>query len=180
MEITSGFAARSQRDGLVHVNAVLRSETRAHRVGQLRKTCPDTIDPRVVDDERRQVGIREVAIVLRIFLRAHRSRFVAIRIVEARFLDDGSAVFDQFDLPPGFEFDRMLQKTKAVQVLDLAARAKHGRASRPHGNVGVTAEAAFLQVAVADADPADERVQRFRVSDRLRSAPEIGLGHDLE
>ena len=74
----------------------------------------------------------------------------------------------------------MLQKTKAVQVLDLAARAEHGRASRPHGNVGVTAEAAFLQVAVADADPADERVQRFRVSDRVRSASEIGLGHDLE
>ena len=50
----------------------------------------------------------------------------------------------------------------------------------PHRDVGVAAEAAFLHVAVADADPAHQRVQRLRVGDRLVGAAHVGLGDDLE
>ena len=131
-------------------------------------------------DERRQVGIGEVAVVLRVFLAAHRARLVAVGIVEARFLHDRAAVLDQLDLPAHLELDRLLHEAEAVEVLDLAARAERVAAGRAHRDVGVAAEAAFLHVAVADADPAHQRVQRLRVGDRLVAAAHVGLGHDLE
>ena len=75
-------------------------------------------------DERRQVGIGKVAIVLRVFLAAHRARLVPVRIVEPGLLDDRAAVLDQLDLPADLEVDRLLEEAEAVQVLDLAARAE--------------------------------------------------------
>ena len=127
----------------------------------------------------RQVRVREIAVVLRVFLAAHRARLVAVRIPEARLLHDGTAVLDQRDLAAHLEVDRLLHEAEAVQVLDLAAGAER-LARAAHRHVRVAAEAAFLHVAVADADPADERVQRLRVGDRLVRAAQVRLGHDLE
>ena len=84
----------------------------------------------IIDDQRRQVRIGEVAIIVRVFLAAHGARFAAVRIVQPRLLHDAAAVLDQVDLAADFEFDRLLKEAEGVQVLDLAARAEL-RVARP-------------------------------------------------
>ena len=135
---------------------------------------------RGIDRERWQVRIGKVAIVVRIFLAAHRPRLVPVGIEEPGFLHDGAALLDQLDLPAHFELDRLLEEAEAVEVLDLAARSELRRAGPAHRYVRVAAEASFLHVAVADVDPFDERVQCLRVRDCLGGAAHVGLGHDLE
>src|SRR6185312_13098383 len=97
----------------------------------------------------------KVAIVLRVFLAAHRSRLAAFGIEEPRLLDDAPAVLDHRDLAPRLVVDRLREEAEAVQVLDLAARAER-LAGAAYRNVRVAAEIAFLHVTVADADPRDE------------------------
>ena len=53
-------------------------------------------------------------------------------------------------------------------------------AERAHRDVGVAAERAFLHVAVADADPAHQRVQRLGVGDGFGRRAHVGLGDDLQ
>jgi len=54
------------------------------------------------------------------------------------------------------------------------------RAGAAHGDVGVAAQRALLHVAVADADPAHERVQRLGVGDRFLRRAHVRLRDDLE
>ena len=180
LEIAGGLAVGRERGGVLRGQRVLRGEARLHRLRQLGQFGAHALDPRVVDRERRQVGIGKVAVVLRVFLAAHRPRFAAVGVVEARLLDDGAAFADQLDLAPHLEFDRLLHEAEAVEVLDLAARAELRFAGRAHRDVGVAAEAALLHVAVADADPLDQRVQRLGIGHGLGGAAHVGLGDDLE
>ena len=62
----------------------------------------------------------------------------------------------------------------------ISRRVPNGAPGPPHRDVGVAAEAPLLHVAVADAEPDDERVQRARVLDRLGARAHVGLGDDLE
>ena len=76
--------------------------------------------------------------------------------------------------------DRLFEEAEGVEVLDLAARAELVGTHRPDRHVGVAAEGAFLHVAVADADPLDERVECLRVGHGFRGGPHVGLGDDLQ
>ena len=88
--------------------AVVALEARlASRRGSSGIVAPHALDPVVVDDQRRQVRIREVAVVLRVFLAAHRARLVAVGVVQARLLHDRAAVLDQLDLAAHLEVDRL-------------------------------------------------------------------------
>jgi hypothetical protein len=112
---------------------------------------------------------------VRVFLGAHRARLAALRIEEARLLDDLAAILDELDLPAHLELDRLLEEAERVEVLDLAARSER-RAGLAHGDVRVATERPLLHVAVADADPAHQRMQRLRV--RHRSAAERMSGSE--
>ena len=68
--------------------------------------------------------VREVAVVVRLFLAAHRAGLVAVRVVEARLLHDLAAALDQLDLPLDLEVDRPLDEAEGVEVLDLGAGAE--------------------------------------------------------
>ena len=72
-----------------------------------------------------------------------------------------------------------MQEAEGVEVLDFAARAE-GLAGFAYRDVGVAAEGAFLHVAVADADPAHEAVQRTGVVHGLSGRAHVGLGNDFE
>ena len=86
---SASVAARRERRGVVRAcRPYSRSKRALHRLGQLRQLRAHALDPLVVDHERRQVGIGEVAVVLRVFLAAHRARLAPVRIVEARLLHD--------------------------------------------------------------------------------------------
>ena len=118
----------------------------------------DPLDLVLGNHQRQQVGIREIAVVLRVFLGAHGARLVLVGIVQARFLHDLAAVLEDVDLALRLELDGLLHEAERVEVLDLAARAELVVAGLAHRDVGVAAERALLHVAVADADPAHQRV----------------------
>ena len=79
------------------------------------------------DHQRRQVGVGEVAVVVRVFLAAHRARLAAIGVEQHGRLLDAAAVLDRVDLPLHLVVDRLLQEAEGVQVLDLAPRAERLR-----------------------------------------------------
>jgi hypothetical protein len=130
--------------------------------------------------QRRQVRVREVAVILRVFLAAHFARFLAVRIVQAGRLDDLAAVFDQLDLAAHFDVHGFFDEAEGVQVLDLAAGAEFLLADRTHRDVDVAAEGAFLHVAVADAQPHHQRVQGLGVGHRFGGAAHFRFGDDFE
>src|SRR5439155_4967517 len=100
----------------------------------------------------------KVAIVVRFLLAAHRARLATVGIEEPGFQHHAPAALDELDLAMRLELDRLLEEAKRVEVLDLATRAQRiSRAS--HRDVGIAAKRALLHVAVADPDPAHERVQ---------------------
>jgi hypothetical protein len=175
--------ALRDRQCVVLGQAVFALEARGHRARQLRHVGANPFDPVGRDHQRGQVRIREVAVVVRFFLAAHGTRLapaaVAVRIEQGRRLLHRAAVLDQVDLPLDLAVDRLLQELEAVQVLDLAARAVR-RTRLAHRHVGVAAEAAFLHVAVADAQPHDQCVQCLRVLRSLDAGAHVRLGDDLE
>ncbi len=116
---------------------------------------------------------------MRVFLGAHHAGFAVIRVEQHGGLLDLAAIFDGFDLPADFVFNGLLQVAEAVQVLHLAARAER-LAGAAHGDVGVAAEGAFLQVAVADADPLHECVQGLGVGYGFGGTAHVRLGDDFE
>src|SRR6266567_7361885 len=142
----SAGATNDKLQSLLAIKTILRDEAIHHRCGQLRQCRSHSLNPRLIDRERRQIGIGEIAIILRVLLAAHRARLVPVGIVKPRLLHDGSAVLDQLDLAADFELDRMLKKAKAVEVLDLAARSELRCASGSDRYIGVETEAAFLHV----------------------------------
>jgi hypothetical protein len=61
-------------------------------------------------DERQEIRIRKVAVVLRLLLGPHRARLVALGIEETRFLQHRLALLEQLDLTARLELDRMLHE----------------------------------------------------------------------
>ncbi len=117
---------------------------------------------------------------MRVFLAAHHARLTAVGVEQHGSLFDAAAVLQRFDLPAYFVVDGLLQKAERVEVLDLAAGAEFGLADRAHRDVGVNAEAAFLHVAVANADPGHQRVQRAGVGDRFCGGAHLRLRDNLQ
>ncbi len=108
--------------------------------------------------QRQQVGIREIAIVMRFFLGAHRARLALVRVEQPRLLVDRAAILDDLDLAPRLVLDRLADEVDRVHVLDFAAGAER-TARLAHGNVDVGAQRALLHVAVAGAEIAQDRAQ---------------------
>jgi hypothetical protein len=139
-------------------------------------TCGDPVG---ADFQRQQVGIGEVAVVVGVFLAAHGAGFAAVGVEQYRGLADGAAFADFVDLPLHLEVDRLLHEAEGVEVLDLAPRAQR-LAGAAHRDVGIAAEAAFLHVAVADADPLHQRVQGAGVGHGFGAGAHVGFGDDFQ
>ena len=101
------FAARRQYVGIVGNKVEIPHESLALRIGKFREFTTDTFDLCRAYHNRQQVRIWKVAIVVRFLFTAHRPGFVAIRIVKPGFLDYGTAVFDDIDLPFDLDLDRI-------------------------------------------------------------------------
>ena len=150
------------------------------RIGELRQALAHPGDERLVDGDREEVRIGEVAVVVRLLLVPHRPGLVVIGIVEAGLLDHLPPGLDEVDLALDLVGDGPLDEPERVDVLDLRAGTEGPGAGRPHGHVGVAAEGAFLHVAVADAEPAHQGVDLAHAGGRLGRSVEGRLGHDLE
>jgi hypothetical protein len=110
--------------GVVFLEAVVLHKAGALLVWQFGQFGPDAFDVLAGEFERQQVGIGEVAVIVRLFLRAHGARLVLVGVVQAGFLIDLAAVLKDIDLAAGFVFGRHLDEAERVDVLDLAARAE--------------------------------------------------------
>ena len=168
-----------QLRSVVFGQGVVFDEALGHHAGQLGHFAFDALDPVAADHQRWQVRVRKVAVVGGVFLGAHGAGFARVGVEQHGGLLDGVAVFDLVDLPTHFVVDGLLHELEAVQVLDLAACAQLAT-GLAHRHVGITPEAAFLHVAVANADPGDDFVQFFGVGHGLFAAAHVGLGHDFQ
>ncbi len=155
-------------------------EPLAQRVGQLGKSTPDRVDPGRLEIERQEIGLGEVAIVVRLLLAPHRLGHVPGRVPEQRILGDAPARFHDVDLPPDLELDRLLDEAERVHVLDLGLRPERGRSARTDGDVGITAEAPLLHVPVADVEIDQDLPELREVAHRFRPRADVGLGDDLD
>src|SRR5215212_2233322 len=138
----------------------------------------EVVDVVLAELQGQQVGVGEVAVVVRLLLGAHRARLALARIEQPRLLVDPAAVFQNADLPARFVFDRLADEADRVDVLDLAARAER-LAGAADGHVHVGAKAALLHVAVASAEVAQNRAQLRDIRLRLLGRAQVGPRHDL-
>ena len=180
LEIVGERARSGQHGRVVGRHAVVALEARLHRGRQFGQGGAHRVDPVLVEPHRQQVGVGEVAVVVRLFLAAHHARLAAVGVEQHGGLLDAAAVLQRLDLPADFVVDRLLQEAERVEVLDLAAGAEFRLPDRAHRDVGVDAEAAFLHVAVADADPGHQRVQRAGVGHGLGAGAHLRLGDDFQ
>ena len=135
---------------------------------------------RVVQHERRQVRVREVAVVLCLFLAAEAEGRTLVLVPAARLLDDAAAAVEHRRLPRDLVGDGLLDEAKRVDVLQLDARAELRLPGGADAHVGVAAEAPLLEVAVVHADEDEHVAQDAQVLGRLGRAAQVGLAHDLD
>ncbi len=96
-----------QHAGVVGRQAEVGDEARLLLVRQFRQIGLEIGDIGFAELQRQQVGIREIAVVVRLFLGAHRSGLALVRIEQPGFLVDRAAVLDDLDLAPRLVFDRL-------------------------------------------------------------------------
>ena len=96
-------------------------------VGQLGQRSAAFLEEGLVQLERQQVRVGEVAIIVRIFLRAEGPRDVLVGVVEPRFLGDLAALLDQLDLAARLMLDHRHDEADRVDVLGLGPGAKLAR-----------------------------------------------------
>ena len=84
------------------------------------------------------------------------------------------------DLARDFVVDGLLDVAERIDVLDLGARAELLGADLAHRHVGVAAERAFLHVAVADLEIANQRVHFLEIGHGFFRRAHVGLGDDFD
>ena len=115
---------------------------------------------------------------MRVFLGAHRPGRAGIGIEQARLLHDPAAALDHVDLALRLIFDGLHDEADAVHVLRLGARAEFV-ARLAHGDVHVRAHGAFLHIAVARADIAQDRTQLAQIGPRFCRRAHVRAADDF-
>ena len=90
-------------------------------IGKLREALAHLLDEGLIDGERQEVGIGEVAIVVRFLLAAHGARLALVGVVEPRLLQHLATGLDELDLTRHLVLDGLLDVAEGVDVLDLRA-----------------------------------------------------------
>jgi hypothetical protein len=176
-EIVSDCLLRHQNGGIIGRQAE-RHKPLFLVVRQFRQIGLQRLDEGVVEFQRQKVGIREVAVVVRLFLGAHRTGLALARIEQAGFLVDLAAILENGDLAAGFVLDGLADEADRVDVLDFAARAEIA-ARLAHRDVDVGAHRALVHVAVAGAEIAQDLAQLGEIGPGLVGGAQIRLGDDL-
>ena len=87
VEEVSQVSGGSQEGSVFGGDAVVSDEPFAARCGELRQRRLNLGEPVCIDLDMHQVWFREVAVVVRFFLAAHRCRFAGAGIEQQRLLD---------------------------------------------------------------------------------------------
>ena len=115
---------------------------------------------------------------MRIFLAAHAPRRAGAGIEQPGFLHNGAAAFDEIDLAPRLGFHRLHDEAHRIDVLRFGARAKAVTRSS-HRDIDIGAHRAFVHIAIATADIAQQLAQRRDISPCFGRTADVGLGDNL-
>ena len=85
--------------------------------GKFRNGPADFFDERFVDVERNKVGLREIAVIVRFFLAAHRDGGPFFFAPQPRFLNDPPAGGHCFALTFFLEFQRDTHRLERIHIL---------------------------------------------------------------
>ena len=127
-----------------------------------------------------EVRLREVAVVLRLLLRARRRRFLVARHEMERLLLHLPARLVDRDLPRDLALDSLRREVERVHVLQLGARAQLGRARGTNGHVDVEAHRALLELGVRQVELDDGLPQELQEALRGLGVVDVGLADDLD
>ena len=94
---------------------VFGDKARLLGVGQFGQFGAQPLDPFRVELQRQQVGIGEIAVIVRVLLRAHRPGHAAAAVEQPRLLLDRAALLDQLDLAARLVLDRLHDKAHRVR-----------------------------------------------------------------
>ena len=141
----------------------------------------DACDPLVTGIERDEVGLGEVAVVLRLLLAPQRVGAALVLVPVPRLLDDALAGLEQLDLAARLVLDGAAERAQRVEVLDLAAGAERcvcGPAAPTRSRRRATSPPPSC------ASDASMARRMARSSDTYARASvdgaKVGLAHDLE
>ena len=158
--------------------------SRQRRLGQLGLQAHA---PRGIDLNRQQVGVGQIAVVVRVFLLALQHRLALHVVPAARGLHaaahHAAIALPRLDLAHHLVLDGALHGLEAVQVLHLDHRGADLGAVLErdgHVHVGLEAHVALLHHALGHAKEAAEIAQFLREGHHLIGAVEVGRGDDLE
>src|SRR6266536_3092669 len=147
---------------------------------QLGKGGTQAIHPLGRRLDRNQIRLREVAIVHRVLLGAHRLGAAGGLVPVPRLLDEPAALGERAALPLGLVADRPVQAAQRVEVLQLDLGAELGMPERPDRHVHVEAHRALFELDVRDPERQQHRPQLLGVGTGLLGGAHVRLGDDLD
>ena len=113
-EIGSLNAAGGEQAGIVFAYTELVYKTRRHFFGQLGHLLAGFLQLFVGNDDGQQVGVGEIAVIVRVFFQAHHAGFALVGVKQHGRLLHLAAVFQNLDLRFHFVVNRLLQKAEGV------------------------------------------------------------------
>ncbi len=154
---------------------------RALGLRHLGEGLPQALQLRLIQLDGGDIRLGEVAVVLRVLLRAHGEARVLVLVPAAGLLDDRLVVhLNALLLAAGLVADGAGDRLEGVEVFHLGAGAQLCRAHRADGEVHVAAQRALLHLAVGDAEVLQRGAQLLQISDHLIRRAEVRLGDDLD
>ena len=129
--------------------------------------------------DRNEIRLREIAVVVRVLLGAHRRRLHRIAVPTTRLLDNRDGMDHALPLTARLVFERGMNSLEGVHVLDLDLRPELLRTDRTDGDVDVGTHIALFQVTVGHARVHKNLLEGGQVGNRFVCARDVRLGHDL-
>jgi hypothetical protein len=129
--------------------------------------------------QRRQVRLREVAVVVGCLLDPHAIRLATLLRPAAGLLDQWLAGIEGDGLSLDLEVDGALDRAERVHVLDLDPGPERLGPARAQRHVRLDPHLAALHVRVGRADGPQQQLQLLGVATGLLGRSDLGLGDDL-
>ena len=147
---------------------------------KFRLIIPDFLDPLITDHHRGQVWIREITVILGIFLGTHGIGIFFVIIPPSRLLDHFAAVLQNLDLAFPLILNDPGDRLKGIEVFHLRAGPVFTGAHLPDRQVHIRAHGSLIQLAVGSAQILDRGTQLFQIGDDLFGTAHIRLRYDLD
>ena len=179
VEVVGQGQVRGEDAGVIRREAKVLHVPGAPRGGQLGHPGTDLRHPLLGGSQRGQIGLGEVAVVVRLFLRALGHGPPLGLVPAAGLLHEPLAALQGIGLAGDLELHGTLERAERVQVLDLDLGAEGIGPHRSQADVALDSHRPGLHVAVRRADVPQDVAQGLAVGSRLGGAAHVGLGDDL-